>query len=731
MTNTPRFVRVLCTLGPASLQRSTIRRLEERGVDLFRINLSHTPLEKVAETIEFIQAHSSTPICLDTEGAQVRTGRMEEGVLVANAERVRLTPEAVVGTNQLLTLTPPSVFEELQPGNLIGLDFDGVVLLVANADATGVDTVVLNGGRIGSNKAVVVTPAPHLPALSEKDRAAVRIGREFGLTHFALSFTNSASDVAELRELVGDESTIISKIESKRGVLNLDEILAAADEILIDRGDLSREVPLENIPLLQKAIIRKANLTKKPVNVATNLLESMIANRKPTRAELNDIINTLLDGANGLVLAAETAIGQHPVGAVDMVLNMIGRYQRSAEGYRIEDLLDVGPSLSPSLHGRTSLRSWPSRRRNRYTDATIARLPAIEIDAETAVDVQQIAQGVYAPLRGFLTQSELESVLDSHRLPTGEVWPLPIVLAGKGQEFAAFQPGQSVRLVDRRTGVATAILHLEEKYEIDPRSVAKRWFGTFDTAHPGVQRLIQRGLTFLGGPIEPIDSPAAVRSPYELSPAQTRMLFDMKGWSKIVAFPARSVPHRGHEHLIANACERSNADGVLIQPLVGPKASGDFSNGVVLSAYEQLIRLAFPNALLASLSGYQRFSPSREAVFLALCSRNFGCTHFVLGRDPESHDDFDAARQLFDELGDVGITPVYFDAVYFSDDERATVEQKENRHGLREISGGHIRKLLASQQAVPAWCMRDELSGWLASEQNAGATLFEHSGHVQ
>lgn len=730
MTVAPRFVRVLCTLGPASLHRATIRRLEERGVDLFRINLSHTPLDKVAETIEFIQSHSSVPICLDTEGAQVRTGKMAEAVTVTNAERVRLVSDNVIGTDKLLTLTPPSVFDELQPGNLIGLDFDGVVLLVVAGEAQGVDTVVLNGGKIGSNKAVVVTPAPHLPALSEKDRAAVAIGREYGLTHFALSFTNSAADVAELRELVGRESTIISKIESKRGVLNLDEILTAADEILIDRGDLSREVPLENIPLLQKAIIRKANLHKKPANVATNLLESMIANRKPTRAELNDIINTLLDGANGLVLAAETAIGAHPVGAVDMVLSMIERHRRAAEGHRIEDLLESGPSLLPSLHGRTRV-AWQSRRHSRYTDATVARLPAIEIDAETAVDVQQITQGVYSPVRGFMTQAELDAVLDAHRLPTGDVWTLPIVLQGRGQEFAAFQPGQSVRLVDRRTGAAAAIFHLEDKYEIDPRQIAERWFGTSDAAHPGVRRLLNRGLTFLGGPIESLASATATRSPYELSPAQTRMLFDMKGWSKVVAFHARNVPHRGHEHLIANACERSNADGVLIQPLVGPKVSGDFSNGVVLAAYERLIRLAFPNALLASLSGYHRFSGAREAVFAALCSRNFGCTHFVLGRDPESNGDLDSARELFEQLGDIGITPVYFDAVYFSDDERTTVEQKENRNGLREISGSRIRKLLASQQAVPAWCMRDELSGWLTSEQSAGSALFELPGHVQ
>ena len=205
------------------------------------------------------------------------------------------------------------------------------------------------------------------------------------------------------------------------------------------------------------------------------------------------------------------------------------------------------------------------------------------------------------------------------------------------------------------------------------------------------------------------------------------MLFDIKGWTKIVAFHTRSVPHRAHEHLIANACERSNADGVLIHPALGPKQSGDFSNEVVLAAYERLVRLAFPNALLAAFGSYARHSGPRETVFAALCCKNFGCTHFVLGRDHADAGRFDqphADRELFELLGDIGITPVFFDTVYFSDEVGATVEQANGSVGLREISGTQVRALLAKHEHVPAWCMRDELSGWLLSEQNAGTQLF-------
>ena len=669
VASSERIINVLCTLGPSSLNRQVIERLQARNVNLFRINLSHTPLDKVEETVKIIQSHSSTPICLDTEGAQVRTGNMEEDVVVRDRQHVWLTAKTVIGNSECLSLTPSYVFEELKPNHLIGLDFDGVVLLVLKADATSAEAVVLNGGKIGSNKAVVIDPAPKLPPLADDDIAAVEIGRRLGITHYALSFANTAGDVALLRKYAGSDSTIISKIESKQGVRNLDEILVETDEILIDRGDLSREVPLENIPFLQKAIIHKANIAKTPVNVATNLLESMLVNRKPTRAELNDITNTLLDGCNGLVLAAETAIGQHPVGAVDILLSMIERYRRSLDGQRIEDLLVSSPLLLPSLHGRSNVEQAGLASYRPIPESMLKKLPAIEVDVETAMDIEQIAHGVYSPLDGFMTEAQLEGVLDDNRLPTGDVWTMPIILQGKSQEFAAFQPGQSIRLIDRRTGESTAILHLEDKYEVELEDVAQRWFGTADKSHPGVARFMNRGVTMLGGPIEYLGPASISKSPYQLTPEQTRTLFDIKGWSKIVAFHTRNVPHRGHEHVIANACDRSNADGLLIHPVIGPKKAGDFTPEAIMGAYERLISARFPNSLLAAFSTYSRYCGPREAVFTALCRKNFGCTHFVLGRDHTGVGDFYAAnnnKELFDSLGDIGITPVFFDLRFTS-----------------------------------------------------------------
>ena|SRR5919108_3958332 len=321
--------RILCTLGPKSLTPEVIRGLEARGVDLFRLNLSHTPLDAVRPTIEFIRRHSSSPLCLDTEGAQVRCGLVAPGVVLERGASVRLVANTVTGTARELTLWPESIFGVLAPGHRLTIDFDGALLEVTRAEAGCAEAVVVEPGRVSSNRAVTIFPWPQLPPLSAKDLEALEIGAQLGITHVALSFASSAEDVANLRTLAGPGAFVISKIESRAGVASMERIILASDAVLIDRGDLSREIPFEHVPIYQKEIIRRANGLSTPVFVATNLLESMINNRRPTIAEANDIMNTLLDGAHGLVLAAETAVGNHPLAAVDMVLRVISAFERS------------------------------------------------------------------------------------------------------------------------------------------------------------------------------------------------------------------------------------------------------------------------------------------------------------------------------------------------------------------------------------------------------------------
>ena len=330
-------IRILCTLGPASLKPDVIRSLDERDVDLFRINLSHTPLDAVESTIELVRSVSSTPICLDSEGPQVRCGLVEPDVVFSVDDEIVLTGSDVTGTRRELTLWPRSVFDVLQADSLVGIDFDGALLRVAEVGAGKARAVVIRAGKVRSNKAVTVEPRPALPALSEKDLAAIDIGARLGITHYALSFATSSEDVMQLRALAPPGAHIIAKIESRQGVRNMDGIIDAADAVLIDRGDLSHEVALEYVPFYQKAIARRANRWNRPVYVATNLLESMVTSNVPTIAEANDIANTLLDGVHGLVLAAETAIGVDPVGSVDVVLRAIQAFERTNEGHLLEE----------------------------------------------------------------------------------------------------------------------------------------------------------------------------------------------------------------------------------------------------------------------------------------------------------------------------------------------------------------------------------------------------------
>ena len=311
---------------------AVIRGLDTCGVDLLRINLSHTPVRDLEKTVDFVRRHTSLPLCLDTQGAQVRSGAVAPDVVLTEGSSVELTAEAVLGTPERISLWPVSVFDVLSEGSAIGIDSYGAALRVVEAASRGARAVVIRSGRVGSNKAVTVDPPPPLPALTAADVAAIEVGHRTGIMSYALSFASHAEAVRRARGLIPAGATLISKIESRLGVLNMDGVIEASDAVLVDRGDLSREVPLESVPYFQKTILRRANRFRTPSYVATNLLESMVVSARPTLAELNDIANTLLDGAHGLVLAAETAIGVDPVGVVELVRRAIDMFERQDDG---------------------------------------------------------------------------------------------------------------------------------------------------------------------------------------------------------------------------------------------------------------------------------------------------------------------------------------------------------------------------------------------------------------
>ncbi len=334
--------KILVTLGPSSLNEKTIKAIAEHRIHLFRVNLSHTDLNDLHHIIELIRANTTVPICIDSEGAQIRNGKMIDGkVCYQKDSEIKIHFEDIVGDDKNISFFPVDIARSFQPGDVINIDFDLTSMLITRSETDHAMAKVIKGGLVGNNKAADLSREIPLPALTEKDQQAFALARQMGIRHFALSFANRSRDVEAVRAIVGPEATIISKIESRTGLGNLKSILQTTDEILIDRGDLSRQVSIEKIPFLQRRIISMAKIFDRPVYVATNLLENMIKNRVPTRAEANDIVSTIDMGADGLVLAAETAVGKYPVESAGTVRQLAELCRRWTPNTNIMEILEM------------------------------------------------------------------------------------------------------------------------------------------------------------------------------------------------------------------------------------------------------------------------------------------------------------------------------------------------------------------------------------------------------
>jgi pyruvate kinase len=632
---------IWCTLGPASLNDRVIGRLEELGVSLFRLNLSHTRIELLEGILDFIQARTAVPVSLDTEGAQIRTAELAAGrIALRESDTVRVPHDPVPGDATAFNLHPPGIARQLRVGDLIKLDAE-VLTRVVGSEGDVVVLRVLHGGEIGQNKAVTVLERDiAMPVMTEKDRRALAIGRRHNVQHVALSFANRAADVDEVRALLGPGVTLTSKIECLNGLRNLAEIAARSDALLIDRGDLSRQVGIEKVPSLQKDIIGVCRAVGRKVYVATNLLESMITSSHPTRAEVNDSFNTLMDGADGLVLAAETAIGSHPVAAVEMLRKVIREYEDQRRLRRAPP----GRSLA-GRHGNL-LDDPEARRVGRAASRGLRTLRVTEADL---FDCVQLALGAYAPLTGFMGSRELESVLDKHRLLDGSPWTLPVVLCVPESALAGVASGDRVALAGPQ-GDPGAVLDVAELYSCDLEELALKWFGTISAEHPCVARLRRGGRIFVAGRARLVERSLGLQGPEAPSPSQLRSIFALKGWSKVVGVHVEQASPRLHEYVRILDLPGVHADGAYVG-LVDPPREADLGAPAG--------RLLFGASFLRP-----RHAGPRETVFNALCYRNLGCSHFVVERSYRRIDGFheDArTRELFENLGDLGIEPIFAD----------------------------------------------------------------------
>jgi pyruvate kinase len=326
-TSLPRGARLIATLGPASLRPTVLRSFASREVDLLRLNLSHVALGDVDDALRTARIHSHLPVCVDTEGAQVRVGLVATGVTLRVGQPVRLVQEKALGTERQLSLRPEALFATLEAGTTVALD--EAVLRVAVVEEGRATAIVVVGGRVRSNRAVVLDPAPVLPALTEKDRTAVELAAAAGVDDFVLGYAASAAGVAELRALVPAGARVLARIDSRAGVERRAEIIAAADAVVVGRSHLAAELPIEQVPFLQKAIAREGAAAGTPVWVATGR-SGATASPTATVAEANDVANLLLDGVSGLVLTGETAVGSDPFGAVERIARLLAGFEESA-----------------------------------------------------------------------------------------------------------------------------------------------------------------------------------------------------------------------------------------------------------------------------------------------------------------------------------------------------------------------------------------------------------------
>ena len=324
-----RNVKIVATLGPASSDHKTIRALCDAGADVFRLNLSHGSHDDIRarhRIIRQIEADTGRPIAIlaDLQGPKLRVGSFASGAVdLEEGNSFRLDLDPAPGDSHRVTLAHPEIFAALRPGATLLVNDGKIRLRVRDCSPEHADCEIEVGGTISDNKGVnvpdVVLP---LAALSDKDRTDLEFVCDLGVDWLALSFVQRASDVHEARELVNGRAAIMCKIEKPAGVTAFDEILEASDGIMVARGDLGVELPIQNVPPIQKRLVRKCRAAAKPVIVATQMLESMITSPMPTRAEVSDVATAIYEGADAVMLSAESAAGSYPVEAVTTMNNV-------------------------------------------------------------------------------------------------------------------------------------------------------------------------------------------------------------------------------------------------------------------------------------------------------------------------------------------------------------------------------------------------------------------------
>lgn len=358
--------KIVCTIGPASNSSKVIEGLVKEGMDVARLNFSHGSYEEHSLALHRIREVSSRlkkPVAIlqDLGGAKIRTGLLQKGsVLLKERATFTLTTRQVSGNEREVSLNHPFLLPKIRRGTTFLLADGTLELRVEEVTSTDINCRVIRGGTLTSRQGINFPDVDlEIPYLSEKDQKDLLFGIKHKVDFVAISFVREAQDILEVRKILeeklGEEISLIAKIEKRKALANIDEIIRVADGIMIARGDLGAEIPLEEVPLVQKAIIRKCNLVGKPVITATQMLESMVKNSRPTRAEVTDVSTAVFDGTDAIMLSGETAVGKHPLESVKIMNKIALQTEESLDYENIlrEKALSVKATIPDAISHAT------------------------------------------------------------------------------------------------------------------------------------------------------------------------------------------------------------------------------------------------------------------------------------------------------------------------------------------------------------------------------------------
>lgn len=349
--------KIVATVGPASNSKEMLLALVKEGVDVFRLNFSHGTHEdhlKVVKNIREVNKElgSAVSILLDLQGPKIRIQEMEPGIVIEPGQELTITPRELVGNGKIVSTSYKELPRDVKKGDTILVDDGKIELKVKEVKDTDVVTEVIYGGPLKSRKGINLPfTKVSAPSLTDKDYLDLQFGLKNNVDWIALSFVRKAYDIESLRGIINEHkstSRIVAKIEKPEALSNIDEIIAATDAVMVARGDLGVEIWLEEVPMVQKMLVEKCNKAGKPVIVATQMMESMIENPRPTRAETNDVANAVMDGADAVMLSAETAAGKYPIEVIRSMVRTVTSVEKNPHMYF--RFRDINPASESFLH---------------------------------------------------------------------------------------------------------------------------------------------------------------------------------------------------------------------------------------------------------------------------------------------------------------------------------------------------------------------------------------------